>query len=140
MTRGDIVALIDRRNAAYDRRDIDALTALHAEDGVVESLLAGVVTGRPAIGEIYRTWLTAFPDVQIKNDDLIVDGDRAVQASILSGTDQGGLMGLPASQKPFRLPMVHIYTFGDGSITHERRIYDFTGLLVQIGVLKAKPA
>ena len=25
-------------------------------------------------------------------------------------------------------------------ITHERRIYDFTGMLVQIGVLKAKPA
>jgi len=28
----------------------------------------------------------------------------------------------------------------NGKIVHERRIYDFTGLLVQIGVLKAKPA
>jgi hypothetical protein len=28
----------------------------------------------------------------------------------------------------------------DGLIVHERRIYDFTGMLVQIGVLKAKPA
>jgi hypothetical protein len=28
----------------------------------------------------------------------------------------------------------------DGLIEHERRIYDFTGLLVQIGVLRAKPA
>jgi hypothetical protein len=28
----------------------------------------------------------------------------------------------------------------DGLIEHERRIYDFTGLLVQLGVLRAKPA
>ena len=28
----------------------------------------------------------------------------------------------------------------DGQIARERRIYDFTGLLVQIGLLKAKPA
>jgi hypothetical protein len=27
----------------------------------------------------------------------------------------------------------------DHHIVHDRRIYDFTGLLVQIGVLKAKP-
>jgi len=27
----------------------------------------------------------------------------------------------------------------DRQIAHERRIYDFTGLLIQIGVLKAKP-
>ena len=28
----------------------------------------------------------------------------------------------------------------DGHIVHERRIYDFTGILVQVGLLKAKPA
>ena len=27
----------------------------------------------------------------------------------------------------------------DGEIVYERRIYDFTGLLLQIGVLRAKP-
>ncbi len=36
--------------------------------------------------------------------------------------------------------MVHIYTFKNGEIQHERRVSDFTGLLVQIGVLKARPA
>jgi hypothetical protein len=32
-----------------------------------------------------------------------------------------------------------VFTFRDGLIIEERRIYDFTGLLVQVGVLKAKP-
>ena len=33
-----------------------------------------------------------------------------------------------------------VYTLRDGAIVHERRILDFTGVLIQVGVLKAKPA
>ncbi|MGH9146149.1 MAG: hypothetical protein ACRD1Q_05525 [Vicinamibacterales bacterium] len=32
------------------------------------------------------------------------------------------------------------YVLRDGQIVHERRIYDFTGILIQVGLLKAKPA
>ena len=49
-------------------------------------------------------------------------------------------MGLAPTGKPFRIPIVYLFTFDDRFIVHERRIYDFTGMLVQIGVLKAKPA
>jgi hypothetical protein len=28
---------------------------------------------------------------------------------------------------------------GNGRIIRERRVYDFTGLLIQVGLLKAKP-
>jgi hypothetical protein len=34
---------------------------------------------------------------------------------------------------------VALYELKDGKIVQERRIYDFTGLLIQIGVLKVKP-
>jgi hypothetical protein len=49
-------------------------------------------------------------------------------------------MGLPPTDKPFHLPVIILCTVNDEHIAHERRVYDFTGLLVQIGVLKAKPA
>ncbi len=140
MTRQDIHALLDRRQVAYDRRDVVALTNLHAEDGVVESLVAGTVRGRAAIGDVYRAWLTAFPDVVITSEDLVIDGLRAAHVQTHTGTDRGGFMGLPPTGKPFRVPIVYLFEFQDGHILHERRIYDFTGLLVQIGVLKAKPA
>jgi len=44
------------------------------------------------------------------------------------------------SGKPAQLPLVVVCHVADGLVTYERRIYDFTGMLVQIGVLKAKPA
>jgi hypothetical protein len=36
--------------------------------------------------------------------------------------------------------MALLCTLENGLIRHERRIYDFTDVLVQIGVLKIKPA
>lgn len=140
MTRAEILALLDERQAAANRRDVEALTNLHAEDGVVESLMAGTVKGRLAVGEIYRAWFAAFPDVSLTTDQLIVDGERAVVVSTMTGTNRGGFLGLPPSNKPFRLTMVQFYAFREGYISHARYIYDFTGLLVQIGVLKARPA
>jgi steroid delta-isomerase-like uncharacterized protein len=140
MTRQDILDLFERRLAAVNRRDVRALTDLYAEDGVVESLMAGTVKGRAAIGDVYRAWFAAFPDVVVTADDLLIDGLRAAHAVTQTGTDIGPFMGLPPTGKPFRLPIVYLYEFRDGHILHERRIYDFTGLLVQIGVLKAKPA
>jgi hypothetical protein len=35
--------------------------------------------------------------------------------------------------------VVLMYTLKDGQVVREKRIYDFTGMLIQIGVLKAKP-
>ena len=49
-------------------------------------------------------------------------------------------MGLPPSGRSFRYAAVFLYELKDRQIVRERRISDFTGLLVQIGVLKAKPA
>jgi hypothetical protein len=34
---------------------------------------------------------------------------------------------------------VFFYELRDGLIVRERRVYDFTGVLVQVGLLKAKP-
>lgn len=140
MTRAEILALIERRQAAANAHDVEALTLLHAEDGVVESPMAGTHQGREAIGEVYRAFSTAFPDAAFTTDDVIVDGDRAVLLSTVSGTDTGGFMGLPPTRKQFKMQAVLLYAFKDDHIAHERRIYDFTGLLVQIGVLKARPA
>ena len=139
MTREEIVALFDRMQAAVNRTDADAVAEFHAHDGVVESLMAGTVHGRKAIREVYRAFFAAFPDLLARVDDLLIDGERAVLIVTMTGTDIGGFMGLPPTGKPFKLPIVRVYTLKDGFIQHERRIYDFTGLLVQIGVLKAKP-
>ncbi len=47
---------------------------------------------------------------------------------------------MPPSGKPTSIPIIMVARIDNGEIVHERRVYDFTGMLVQIGVLKARPA
>jgi steroid delta-isomerase-like uncharacterized protein len=141
MTRQDVEDVFVRRQQALGRRDAATLASLHCENGVLESPTAGgTVHGRRAIEEIYRAWFTGFPDVTFVADEpLLIDGNRVAQRLTISGTDTGGFLGLPATGKGFRMPLVVLCEFTESQIAHERRIYDFTGLLIQIGVLKAKP-
>jgi hypothetical protein len=48
-------------------------------------------------------------------------------------------MGLASAARAFSVSVVFLDEFENGLIARERRIYDFTGLLIQIGVLRAKP-
>jgi len=140
MTRDDIMALFARRQDAMLRRDAVAMAADYAEDAVVESPWAGTVIGRAANEQAWRTLWSAFPDQVIHQEELIVDVDRAAMFATAVGTDLCGFMGLAPTGKAFPITIVVLFTFADRHIGRERRIYDFTGLLVQIGVLKAKPA
>ncbi len=140
MTRDEIVDLFARREAAMNDQDVEGIVALYAEDAVVESPLGGTPQGRAAIGAVAKAFFEAFHDATITTDDLIIDGDRVVYVFTMSGTDTGGLMGMEPSGKPALVPMVFVSRVANGVIVRERRIYDFTGMLVQIGVLKAKPA
>src|SRR5262249_440639 len=122
------------------QHDVEAISALYSDDVVVESPMAGgIVHGRAAVADVNQAWIAAFPDATFTRQTLVIDGARAVWIGEVQGTDTGGCMGVAATGKRFRLPMVVVYTMKDGLIVHEQRIYDFSGMLIQIGVLKAKP-
>jgi len=140
MTRQQVEAVFARRDTAVSQFDMAGISALNAEDVVLSSPMAGgTVHGRAAVEEVNRAYFAGFPDVIFTRETLVIDGDRAVWIGEVRGTDTGGFMGLAATGKPFQLPIVMVCTLKDGVIVREQRIYDFTGMLVQIGLLKAKP-
>ena len=139
MTRAEVVAFFDRRQRAYDNLDAAALAADYADDCIVDSPTGGTHTGRSAVQKVLQAVFDAFLDMTIRTDSLMIDGDHVAQALSIEGTNMGGFLGLSASGKPFRLAAVFLYELEDRHIVRERRIYDFTGMLTQIGVLKTKP-
>lgn len=140
MTREEIGAIFDRRDAAWRMRDPAALAADHALDGVVVSPTGGVLEGRPEIERIYRVWFTAFSDFAFTAEDLIIEDDRVALLARVSGTHTGEFFGMESTGRRINLACGLFYRFEGRLIAHERRILDFTGLLVQVGVLRAKPA
>jgi len=85
----------------------------------------------------YRT--TRFEDV-VRNVDVVVDtvgGEAAALVTTSQATHVGDMFGYPGSRRRFTLTTVLMLRFSGGRIASETRLYDFTGLLVQLGVLKA---
>ena len=68
----------------------------------------------------------------------MIDGDRIAETATFGGTDIGGFMGLPPSGKHVHVPAVFLFRLKDRQIAWMRSVYDFTLMLVQIGVLKVK--
>ena len=81
MKTEEIVGLFAHRAEAFSRHDAVALAATHAVDGVLLSPTAGTIVGRSAIERVYRLWFSAFPDLRFDIEDLLIAGDRVVQAA-----------------------------------------------------------
>jgi steroid delta-isomerase-like uncharacterized protein len=140
MTRDEIAAMFARREEAFEEMDAQALGADYADDAVIESPTAGTHFGPAAAAQAIDAVFHAFADMTTRTERLLIDGDHVAQVLTLEGTNLGGLMGLPPSGKHFCVPAVFVYELRGDKIARERRMYDFTGMLVQIGVLKARPA
>ena len=140
MTREEMTALFTRREAAWRAHDAVALAADHTPDAVVISQTGRVLEGRDEIQRIYQIWFTAFSDLRPDEYDFLIDGDRVALIMTVSGSHAGDFFGLPASGRRVQAVCAFMYTLKDGAIVHERRILDFTGVLIQVGVLRAKPA
>ena len=97
MTRDEILALVQRRKAAWAARDPVALAATHAVHGTVASPVGGVLEGRAEIERVYRLWFSAFTDILVQQDHVVIDGDQVVVIARMSGTHSGDFFGLASA-------------------------------------------
>ena len=140
MTRAEIESLFERRRRAWDAHDAAAMAATHSIDGVVKSPMFGDLYGREEIEASYARAFHMFPDWAMVDEPLLVDGNTVVEVFSSTATHSADFMGLPATGRHFRIEGVRIHVVKDGLVHEERRLYDFTSLLIQVGVLKGKPA
>jgi steroid delta-isomerase-like uncharacterized protein len=140
MTRDDTVEFFDVEQEEWRARDVEGLAGRYTLDGTIISPIFKTVKGMDAIRESYRSLFAMFPDWLYTGQQLLVDGDRVSQPFIVSATHAAEFMGLPGTGRKFEIHGVRLIEMRDGLIHHERRYYDFTRFLVELGVLRAKPA
>ncbi|OFW05802.1 MAG: hypothetical protein A3H96_15330 [Acidobacteria bacterium RIFCSPLOWO2_02_FULL_67_36] len=140
MTRAQAVEFFARHQQAWDARDAEALANSHTLDGRIISPIFRTVEGRPAILHSYRALFQIFPDWRYTGETVLVDGNQVAQPFTVTATHVGEFMGFPGSGRRTEFSGVRLLELRDGLIAQERRYYDFTGLLVQLGILQGKPA
>ncbi len=138
MTLEEVQTFVHRYVEHLRAHDAEALARCFAVDALVESPSVGTHKGRDAIEEGYRRWFASFPDLEVTVEGIVVEESAVSLAFRNSGTHQGEFLGLPATGKRIEFRAVFLQQLRDDHIVHERRIYDFTGLLIKLGLLKVK--
>jgi len=143
MTSDEIRPSVDQFVLAWERADAAALGACYADDCVVVSPIFAKLKGRAQVERSYTDLFEAFEPQTVRVDDIVVGNDlpaRAVVVFTVQSIHAGEIFGMPPSGKRLEQTIAFILTLKDGRIVKDVRIYDFTSLLMQVGVLRAKPA
>ena len=139
MTREQIAAFFVGWEAAWTARNPDRLAAVYAPHATVASPMFKRLRGRDEIAESYYRLFESFPDWTIVSEEPLIDGDRVARAFEATATHAGEFMGLKPTGRRCQIQGVRLFRIGDDGIVEERRLYDFTNLLIQIGVMRSKP-
>ena len=79
----------ERYTAAWCSKDPTAVATFYSPTGSLSVNGAAPAVGRSAISAVAQGFMTAFPDLEVTMDDILIEGDRAVYHWTLAGTNTG---------------------------------------------------
>lgn len=90
--------------------------------------------GHEGVEQIVTAFRTAFPDIAATIEAITQEEDRIVIQALIRGTNDGELMGAPATGKSATWRVVHLARSAEGRIIEDTVIFDQLGLLQQLGL------
>lgn len=132
----DTKALMTRYFEALNRRDLDALSTLIADDLINHAAIPeaqGISGFRRILGKLVE----AFPDAHWQCEDIVAEGDRVVCRVKMSGTNSGPLnflrYPLPATGRKVESEALHLFRVKDGKLVEHWAGRDDIGMMRQLG-------
>ncbi len=118
----------------WDKGDLAAVEEVFARD-VVDHHAVWPAPGVEGQKQLLTAFRTAFPDLHVTSDDILVDGDRIVVRWIARGTHQGELLGIPATGKQVTITGIDILRIAGGKIVERWAEDNGLALMQQLGVV-----
>ncbi len=119
----------------WNQKKKQAVDVFYAQDFSGYDPYAGRVWGRQGVHDFREAFLRSFPDLQVRVDDLVCEGDNVIARLTATGTHQGELLGVAATGKPVTLPVMIQFRIENGAFREAWQHWDAFGALQQIGGL-----
>jgi steroid delta-isomerase-like uncharacterized protein len=91
--------------------------------------------GPEGLKQVIGMFRTAFPDIVVKLEDVIADGDRVSTRGRFEGTHRGDFMGIPATGKKVSVSYIDIWRMENGKGRENWVQMDLLGMMQQLGVV-----
>jgi predicted ester cyclase len=141
-TTGQTGALVERALAVFNSHDAEGLARLAAPD--IDALAPGFrpIKGPQDVKEYNANLFRAFPDAQVKVDNLVVMGNWAVLEGTFSATHAGPYstsMGeIGPTGRRINQRFVQVIEVDRGLVKASRNYYDQVEMMAQLGLAPAQ--
>ena len=94
----------------------------------------GTINGVETLVAVLGGFIGALPDIHAEEQDVIASGDLVALRQVVSATQTGDVLGIPASGKRVQWDSVDIYRVNqDGKITEQWAFEDMAAIGSQLG-------
>ena len=117
----------------WDKGEFAVADEIIAPDFVDHDPVSGQGPGPGGYKEMVGAFRAAFPDLRVKNEDVIAEGDKVVARWTARGTHNGALMNIPPTGRQVTLKGVDVLRIEGGKIVERWGEFDALGMLRQLG-------
>jgi steroid delta-isomerase-like uncharacterized protein len=119
----------------WNKGNLAIVDQLYAPNFVQHEPAPETVNSSEALKQYVGAYRTAFPDLYLKPEDLIAEGDKVTLRFTSGGTQNGPLMGMPATGKKGAITGIVIFRLENSRIAEAWVNIDLLGLLQQLGMI-----
>jgi steroid delta-isomerase-like uncharacterized protein len=136
MMTSDLATYSDSITQAWNSHEIERVLSFYSTDYVASDVGQAVLQrGHEGLREMLTAYWRAFPDLQFRITDRVIEGSRAVIVWVAEGTHQGTIMNIPPTGHPVEVRGVSVIDVQDGLVVRGQYIWDLAGMLRHMGLL-----
>jgi len=138
MSTNEIAKLFERLIVAgFNEGKLAELDNLISADFVEHQF--GAEPGRDGVKSLIQEMRTAFPDLRMTIEDVVVSGDKIWARLRCRGTHAGPLMGIAPTGKTIDTTAMEVCRVRDGKLVEHWGVPDRFAAMTQLGLLAGPP-
>jgi steroid delta-isomerase-like uncharacterized protein len=124
-------------NVVFNQHSPERAVEFVSPDVIWHGNTLGVVAGAENVANLLKAFVGALPDLYACEEDAIASDDLVVLRLVVTATQSGDLLGIPATNRAVRWDAVDIYRIDDsGTITEEWAFDDLASVAMQLGAAR----
>ncbi len=132
----DLANFAETINAAWNSHDMEKVLSFYASECTSDDVgQASLLRGRDGLRLMLEMYWSAFPDVQFKITETVVQDSRLAISWIAEGTHQGPIMNIPPTGHKVRVRGVSVINVEHGLVVRGQYVWDMAGMLRHLGLL-----
>jgi steroid delta-isomerase-like uncharacterized protein len=119
----------------WDQHQLSVADEIISHEFVDNDPVPGQRAGLAGYKEMISNFRSAFPDLRVRNEDVIVEANKIAIRWRARGTHQGPLMNIPPTGKEVELRGMDILRVEERKIVERWGEFDVFGMMSQLGVI-----